>query len=60
MWLLIVLCTSVACDADLVAVHTEVTEKRCRELGNAVYAEMGYTFMCALDRTAERIWEEFE
>lgn len=60
MWLLILLCTHTACDADLVAVHYEYTQERCIELGKTVYGDMGYTWMCAIDRTSLSAWEDFE
>ena len=60
MWILVLICSSVSCDADLVAVHYEYTEQRCIELAESVYDDMGYAWMCVKDKTSLSVWEEFE
>ena len=61
MWLLVVLCAAVSCEADLIAVHRADTEESCRAYQATVHDEYGATSMCVRDVTLyDPLYEEFE
>ena len=60
MWLLVVLCVSVSCEAELVAVSAEFTQKTCEAKGEAVNALNGATWLCVKDIQVNDEWSTFE
>lgn len=60
MWLLVMLCASVACEADFYAVSAEFTEERCIAKGQAVYAAEDVTWLCIRDLQPVDEWSSFE
>ena len=60
MWLLVVLCVSVSCEADLAAVSVEFTLKQCEAKGEAANAVTGATWLCVKDIHVEDEWSAFE
>jgi hypothetical protein len=60
MWFLVVICASVSCETDLIAVHYEHTEALCKELGEEVYKEQKISWMCVKDLTVQWEWNSWE
>jgi hypothetical protein len=60
MWLLVVLCVGVSCEADLAAVSAEFTEELCDARGEAINASHGATWLCVKDLQVQDEWSTFE
>lgn len=59
-FLLVMLCVSVSCEVDMIAVRGTITYEQCREIGETIYEEHDVTWMCIKDLKPTDEWSSFE
>lgn len=60
MFLLVVMCVSITCEAPFVAEAVAHTYEQCREEGESRHSLDGEAWLCVKDLPLNRKWSEFE